>query len=232
MSPLYGPSAAADTLHAGDAEADAAYLGDELLFTRPALPQISSFTVAPEHLRQGVARPSGIVLAGLVTGARTFRVERADGTLIATSGAQWTVAPAPASDTAYRFVAENREGTVSQLRTFYRSLPVAVTLRSLGSRQSPQPFGGVVITYTLRASVTPGHPGLVQLTWRGGGTTTVAMQRRYDRQNMAAATEQAARTWEFQIARTMTGRASTQTYTLEARNMFDTETASVTLQWA
>ena len=196
----------------GSTELNNVYDGERHLFSRPMLPNIRSFTVTPEHVPVGTSRSQGIVLAGLVDGARTFVVRRANGAIIARSGARWPIST-PTADETFEFTAENVEGPTTRHVTFYRSVPMAISMTNAGSSQSGQPGGGVLITQTIRVTVT-GHPGPVSLTWNAGETTTAAVQRRYDRATTRTAT---SRTFDIRLVRNVTGTSTTTRYSMSGK---------------
>ena len=74
--------ARSEKVYLGSTEIDAVYLGTTLMFSRPALPQIASFTATPS------SRPTGqtgnTVLAWSQTGADSIRVVNSAGTVVPT----------------------------------------------------------------------------------------------------------------------------------------------------
>ena len=225
MSPLAIGTVAPVKAYLGAVELDALYLGHDLLFTRPTLPRIRSFTASPNHVQSGPTSVPNIQLAWLVDGARSYVVRDSGGNTLAQTGNDVRV-PVPASDTYFDFAATNAEGTVHTKAFFYRSVPMSATMVGAGSSQAPQPGGGVLITHTVRITVV-GHPGPVSLTWTGQDTNTASVQRHFN----SAPSSNNTRTFDLHLVRSVTGTSSTSTYRLDASNPYTSANASVTLVW-
>ena len=143
-------------VYRGSTEVDKVYRRERVVFTRPALPQITRFETAPSFLAASAGAGQQLNFIVQTTGATSITVTDPDGTVIDTSASPATTAPT-APSTRYTLTAANVEGTVVSHYDFYRTVPPSFT-------------SGLDITYSQVAGPV-GVQYRAQIRWRIDGTS-------------------------------------------------------------
>lgn len=134
---------AVQKVYLGSAELDKKLVGQSLVWSRSALPQIASFRANPGNLLASVQNVPEIDLSWTVTGATSITIRDAAGTAIHTSTDDIGMhrIATPAADTFWMLSAVNAEGTVTSRWDFYRTVAASVSL--LTSRITQAIPGGI-----------------------------------------------------------------------------------------
>ena len=145
-------------VYLGASEVDKVYQGTDLVFTRPALPQITRFTTLPTYLAASAGR-SEINFIAQATGATSIAVADSDGRAIPyQSSPALTIAANDKADKTYTMTASNAEGSVTAHYTLVRT-------------SGPAFASGLDVTYSQVAHPQIGVQYRVQVTWRITGTS-------------------------------------------------------------
>ena len=129
-----------------------------ILYSRPELPQISSFRSNPAHLLASVITVDNISLSWTVSGATSITIRNSSGAQIHTSTddiGMFSI-PTPPSDTFWTLTATNAEGSVTSRWNFYRSIPPVVSLLTSSITQS-NPGGIATVSVELSCRIVS-HP--------------------------------------------------------------------------
>lgn len=174
MPPLYVGAKRVAKCHLGATELDKVYIGEELLWARQPLPQISRFRVVPTNVRQGASLPGGLLSIEFDCANSTQVVVRNPSDIIRTAirhdagrlnGA--VTETVPAADRRYTLTATNQEATITSAVTFYRTVAPAITgFTATYQGVHVQPGGVRLLRWELSGTITM-HP------WaeRNGGVT-------------------------------------------------------------
>ena len=137
------------------------------VYSRTALPQISSFRSNPSNLLASVQNVAEIDLSWTVTGATNIVIKDASGATIHTSTADigmYRVAT-PAADTHWTLEATNAGGMSTSQWMFYRTIPASVSL--LTSRITQAIPGGIptiLVDLSCRIEAHPWHAVTVSVS--------------------------------------------------------------------
>ena len=206
----------------------------QLVWNLPALPNIVSFTVTPNHIpaNQNVGA-STVTLAWSVTGATGIEIKHANGNIAVASNSPTGSQSVPASgiDTVYTLEATNTTGVSRAFVHYWRSVPADInSFTVLRSSTAPAGAGLSIHTVILRI-VAQAHPWLDEPFTATSTPTfarwTSAIVNRAFR-NLSGNT----RTGTVQLSRATTGTIQNVRYDLSFTNGIGAaDTSSITIAW-
>ena len=131
------------------------------LYSRPELPQISSFRSNPAHLLASVTGVANISLSWTVSNTISITIRNSSGTAIHTSTDDIGMVSiaTPANDTFWTLEASNAEGTTTSRWNFYRSVEPVITLLTSRITQSVQ--NGITTVSVQLSCRIRSHPWLL-----------------------------------------------------------------------